>query len=238
MHISCHLPRAPGHRGRDFVVGLTVLGVSCFVATPAIASTVKESERAPVIRMVVGDAYVDAGGHTWESETGFRGGRTAFFTDDIVGTERDELYQRERYDVDGYNIPVPVAGTYRTTLNLAELWFSAPGKRVFDVLAEGAVKDSDIDIFARAGGMYSPVKIMFDTMVSDGELSLTFLDRVDHAKVDSIKVRLVELVPTAARPAPRQAGRYVVRCGEFAVEVDAEFDEDVLRRLITVVTSC
>lgn len=51
-------------------------------------------------------------------------------------------------------------------------------------------------------------------------------------------VRLVELVPTAAPTASWRPVRYVVRCGEFAVEVDAEFDEDVLRRLIAVVASC
>jgi hypothetical protein len=49
-------------------------------------------------------------------------------------------------------------------------------------------------------------------------------------------MRLVELVPTAhAAPAPV---RYVVRCGEFAVEVDARFEDETLARLLRVVSSC
>jgi hypothetical protein len=46
--------------------------------------------------------------------------------------------------------------------------------------------------------------------------------------------RLVELVPL---PPPRSTP-YVVHCGPMTVEVAADFDDDVLRRLLTVVASC
>lgn len=49
-------------------------------------------------------------------------------------------------------------------------------------------------------------------------------------------LRLVELVPSAA-PASG-AARYIVRCGELSVEVDDQFDDQVLRRLLAVVASC
>ncbi len=45
--------------------------------------------------------------------------------------------------------------------------------------------------------------------------------------------RLVELIP---REAP--ASRYAVRFGDFVVEVDEQFDEGTLRRLLGVVTGC
>ena len=48
--------------------------------------------------------------------------------------------------------------------------------------------------------------------------------------------RLVELVATDRSPRP--AGRYAIRVGELVVEVDDGFDDDVLRRLISVVASC
>lgn len=48
--------------------------------------------------------------------------------------------------------------------------------------------------------------------------------------------RLVELVPVDQSPRPE--ARYTVRIGEVAVEVDGGFDDDVLRRLISVVASC
>lgn len=49
------------------------------------------------------------------------------------------------------------------------------------------------------------------------------------------ELRLVELVPTRAHRAP---ARYAVRVGDMIVEVDDAFDDDVLRRLISVVSSC
>ncbi len=48
--------------------------------------------------------------------------------------------------------------------------------------------------------------------------------------------RLVELV--AAEPVTKEPVRYVVHCGELAVEVDHRFDDHVLRRLLGVVASC
>lgn len=44
--------------------------------------------------------------------------------------------------------------------------------------------------------------------------------------------RLVELVPLDVLP------RYVVRCGQFSVEVDAAFEEASLLRLLRVVAAC
>ncbi len=48
------------------------------------------------------------------------------------------------------------------------------------------------------------------------------------------RVKLVELVPMAAS----RVARYVVRVGQLAVEVDAQFDPATLRRLIAVLRSC
>lgn len=48
-------------------------------------------------------------------------------------------------------------------------------------------------------------------------------------------VQLVELVPARTLRTP---GRYVVRVGPNSVEVDEQFDETTLRRLVTVLSSC
>lgn len=50
------------------------------------------------------------------------------------------------------------------------------------------------------------------------------------------EARLVELVPSER--VVEAPVRYVVRCGELAVEVDHRFDDEVLRRLLSVVASC
>lgn len=48
-------------------------------------------------------------------------------------------------------------------------------------------------------------------------------------------VQLVELVPAMASRAP---GRYVVRVGANYVELDEQFDDATLRRLVAVLSSC
>ncbi len=61
------------------------------------------------------------------------------------------------------------------------------------------------------------------------------LERARH-RDDERAPRLVELVP--AQPVLEESVRYVVHCGELAVEVDHRFDDDVLRRLLGVMASC
>jgi hypothetical protein len=49
------------------------------------------------------------------------------------------------------------------------------------------------------------------------------------------QMRLVELVSMTA---PSLSGRYLVRLAQLELEVDAQFDETTLRRLIGVLRSC
>jgi transposase-like protein len=45
---------------------------------------------------------------------------------------------------------------------------------------------------------------------------------------------LVELIPEARHA----RSRYVIRCGQLAVEVDEQFDEAILARLLRVIAAC
>jgi hypothetical protein len=58
--------------------------------------------------------------------------------------------------------------------------------------------------------------------------------RVNLARRSRTQLQLVELVPTAL---PTNPG-VVVRCGRFAVEVDDDFDDGVLRRVLAAVAAC
>jgi hypothetical protein len=58
---------------------------------------------------------------------------------------------------------------------------------------------------------------------------------LERAAVQPTELRLVELVPTRAHHA---RARYSVRVADMVIEVDDAFDDDVLRRLISVVASC
>lgn len=54
-------------------------------------------------------------------------------------------------------------------------------------------------------------------------------------RVRAKPVQLIELVPSEPR---RGAARYVVRVGRHGVEVDDQFDESTLQRLVAVLASC
>ncbi len=61
--------------------------------------------------------------------------------------------------------------------------------------------------------------------------------RLRLAAESPVPPRMVELVPTTADASP-SGDRYLVHLGEFTVEVDARFDEQVLARVLRAVLAC
>lgn len=63
-----------------------------------------------------------------------------------------------------------------------------------------------------------------------------------RARPGAVAPRLVELVPTTpvrrAGPLPSSAGRYVLEVAGARIELDDEFSEPTLRRLVGVLRSC
>ncbi|WP_168583463.1 malectin domain-containing carbohydrate-binding protein [Gephyromycinifex aptenodytis] len=106
---------------------------------------------------------------------------------DIGGTEQDELYQVAAYGVKEYRLAVPRPGSYRVRLLMAEGYWSKPGKRVFDVFAEGELAAEDIDIY-RSVGKAEAHDVTFEVPVQDGRLDLRFVAKVDHALISAIEV--------------------------------------------------
>ncbi|WP_375379546.1 malectin domain-containing carbohydrate-binding protein [Hymenobacter volaticus] len=122
----------------------------------------------------------------------------------IAGTEDDALYQSERYGTFRYNLPVP-NGTYTVKLHFAELYWNAPGQRVFDVTAEGTPVLQAYDIVQKVGPLTATTESFLVT-VTDGVLSLAFAPGaggVDQPKVSAIEVLSESAVSpvAAARPA-------------------------------------
>jgi beta-glucanase (GH16 family) len=140
---------------------------------------------------------VDARGQRWLPDTGHVGGHSAVTTARIEGTSSQAIYQHERWGMRAYVIPVPATATYAVKLYLAETTFSRPRQRVFDVMAEGVVKASDVDIIEAAGKNHA-YHVGFTAAVTDGQLDLGFIDKADRAKVNAIEVALLRR-STAAR---------------------------------------
>lgn len=106
---------------------------------------------------------------------------------DIAGTDSDLLYRSTVYAMSSYRAKV-ADGTYRVKLYTAEDYFTAPGRRVYSVSAEGATVLKDVDVFARAGGAFRAYEPTFTVTVTDGRLDLGF-----HAVKDVPSLAAVEI---------------------------------------------
>jgi hypothetical protein len=138
--------------------------------------------------------YLDSADQLWSADMDFVGGSTFSTTHSITGTSDPTLYQTERYAPTlTYNIPV-VNDTYTVTLYFAEIYFNAPGQRVFNVSIEGQTVLQNFDIWAVAG-QFAAVQRTFVVTVTDGVLNIVATASVINAKFSAIQV-------VAGSPAP------------------------------------
>jgi hypothetical protein len=143
----------------------------------------------PVYRINAGGAAVtDADGHAWTADTYFSGASLTFGVGQpISGTTNDALYQDVRYGSNfSYALPV-TNGTYTVVLHVAELYYNAAGKRVFNVAAEGTPVLRNVDVWAEAGQFAALTKTM-NVRVTDGVLDLSFMSVSDNANVSAIEI--------------------------------------------------
>lgn len=133
-----------------------------------------------------GASFTAADGTSYQADTLFSGGSTHKTKAAIAGTTYDPLYQSERYGNFTYNIPV-ANGDYVVTLKFAELYFSAAGRRVFDVLIEGGKVVSNLDVFAQVG-KNTAYDVTVSVRVTDAMLNITFRSIINYAKVNAIVI--------------------------------------------------
>jgi Ca2+-binding RTX toxin-like protein len=145
---------------------------------------------------VGGGGYTRADGMVYSADMGFVGtSKTATSTVPIANSDDDPLYQSYRYGKDfGYGIDL-ADGTYQIELQFVETYWTAAGKRVFDVHLEGVQSASNVDIFAAAGrgNVYS----VFRTVtVTDGQLDIRLeangTDDRDTASLAGLVIRAAE----------------------------------------------
>ena len=135
-----------------------------------------------------GGTYTDVSGGQWRKSEGLSNGRNYSTRHAIAQTEDDLLYQSEYYGQD-FSYDAAVAnGNYDVTLKFAEIYFSAAGKRVFDVTIEDQLVLDDFDIFAEAGGKNIALDRTFTVEVTDGNIDLDFLGSVNNAKISAIEI--------------------------------------------------
>jgi hypothetical protein len=102
------------------------------------------------------------------------------------------VYQHGRSGATTYTIPGMVAGSQHTVLlHFAENYYSATGKRVFNVAINGTTVLSSFDIYATAGAEYKAVEETFTaTANSAGDIVIAFTKgTADQPLIDGIEIR-------------------------------------------------
>ncbi|MCB0325711.1 MAG: choice-of-anchor D domain-containing protein, partial [Bdellovibrionales bacterium] len=141
-----------------------------------------------------GSSYLAQNGLTWSAGASeFTGGRKETYTDPILQTGDDPLYQSEYFGFEGgFEFSLPVQnGEYQVTLHFAELFWDRTNRRIFDVKIEGATVIEGFDILTQQVA-FAPVAKTYQAVVNDGRLDISFIDVVDRSKVSAIVVQKAE----------------------------------------------
>ena len=153
--------------------------------------------------------YTDGQGLAWRPDQlytwggwGYIDGSTYSSGNAIAGTNDPLLYQTERYGLTGYKFDT-APGVYSVTLKFAELYYTAAGKRIFDVAIEGQTVLPNLDIVQAAGAPNKAIDYSFPISVTDGQLNINFTTKVGSPKVNAIRIVSMagsQPTPTATLP--------------------------------------
>src|SRR5579864_8047240 len=108
--------------------------------------------------------------------------------------ERDAAY-REEIHVANFTVTVPhlPAGKYTLVIGGAEIFFTEPGRRVFDISCGDQVIATNLDIFTAAGGKGKVYRVTADVNHADdainGPLKVTFVARENDAKFSTFDIK-------------------------------------------------
>ena len=130
----------------------------------------------------VADAYV-SGGKTYSTGA-------AIDVSGVTDPAPQAVYQSERYGNFSYTFPdLEADASYTVRLHLAEIYFSATGKRVFNVSINGAQVLSNMDIYAVAGAKNKAIMQEFDvTADGSGQIAVQFSSVVENPKCSGIEI--------------------------------------------------
>jgi hypothetical protein len=111
-------------------------------------------------------------------------------TTGVTSPAPQAVYQAERYGAVTYTLPSLTAGaSYTVRLHFAELYWTATGKRKFNVAINGTTVLSSYDIFAATGARYKAVVREFATTAnSSGQIVIAFTNVTDNATIEGIQV--------------------------------------------------
>ena len=156
-------------------------------ATATVTLQPSGSGFTPIRVNAGGPAYTDSLGNAWSADTGYFSGSVYTVSAPVSGTSDTKLYQSERYGTFQYQFSVP-NGSYNVKLRFAEIYFSTPGSRVFNLVLNGTTVQSNFDPVAAAGGAFKAVDRSYTVNVTGGQMVLGFVTVIDNATVSGIEI--------------------------------------------------
>jgi hypothetical protein len=171
--------------------GFCVSGVCCANATCSATPVYQINSGGSAVSPFSADQY--ASGGTARTVT------NAITLTGVTNAAPQGVYQSERYGTSTYTIPsLTPSGSYTVRLHFAELYQTATGKRVFNVLINNTTVLSNFDIYATAGAAYKAVVREFTaTANASGQIVINFNTITDNATIEGI-----EIIPATPNAAP------------------------------------
>ena len=166
---------------------------------------------------------INAGGDTsgnYVADKDYSGGSTytssaSVDTSGVTNPAPQSVYQTTRYGNFSYTIPnLTSNGAYTLRLHFNELYWTAPGKRVFNVAVNGTNALTNFDIYQAAGGTNKAVVEQVPaTADSNGNITVQFTSNVDNALVNGIELYDGTLTSPSPTPTPTPVSSFAVAAG-------------------------
>lgn len=211
------------------LVGMIML-LCCMIGLFAASPIFAHSSTA----YAAGNVQINAGGPAvspFAADADFSGGGTSSSANTVslagvTNPAPESVYQTNRVGASfSYTIPNLTAdASYTVRLHFAETYWTASGKRIFNVNINSQQVLTNFDIFASAGGANKAVVEQFSgTASASGTITIQFSSVVDQAQVNGIEV----LASSSSTPTPTPAaGGAQINAGGAAVapfSADADF---------------
>jgi hypothetical protein len=172
---------------------------------------------SPILIDCGGPAYTDSQAQGWSADKSFSGGTPASTSHSIANTPDPRLYQTERYGNFTYQFTVPNA-VYKVTLKFAEIYWTAAGKRIFNVAINGTPVLTDFDIVAATGAPYTAIDKSFSVATSSGAITIQFTSgSANFPKISAIEISSVSGV--GVQVSPTTAGLHASQQQQFTADV-------------------
>ena len=192
-------------------------GIEVGAIIPTTVQLLQPSESLNVGGAVSNGYQADPGPTSGDTQTAFNFDRP-IDTSRVANPAPQVVYQSNRY---GPSMTYTVTGLtpqaqHLVRLHFAELYWSGPGERVFNVAINGQPVLDNYDIFAQAGGAFIAVVESFTvTADANGSISIQFASVRDNAQINGIDVS--EIVATTTTDTNGNYSFSGVKAGTYTV---------------------